>query len=167
MATLPAWKQLHNTLRRAAVSKGYTTLFPLGGKQTQTFEFRKGAKPTAIVAFRDVAKKDGYARPDRLWIEGLDLVLERYVALHGSHVKLPPAFAIVIDNMRSGYVVVPIGELLQLYLRRLPKPHADDTRWRTFTVEVRGNAYFLVMLDDLPAHPLPDVNSLSSIIAVL
>lgn len=154
-------------MRRAAVSKGYTTLFPLGGKQTQTFEFRKGGKPTAIVAFRDVAKKDDYARPDRLWIEGLDLVLERYVALHASRVTLPPAFAIVIDNIRSGYVVVPIGELLQLYLKRLPKPHSDDSRWRTFTVEVRGDAYFLVMPDDLPAHRLPNVNSLSPILAVL
>jgi hypothetical protein len=94
MATLPAWKQIYNTLRRAAVPKGYTTLFPLGGKQTQTFEFRKGGKPTAIVAFRDVAKKGDYARPNRLWVEGLDLVLERYVELHGSRVRLPPSFAL-------------------------------------------------------------------------
>ena len=147
--------------------KGYTTLYPIGGRGSQTFEFRKRATPTAIVAFRDVGQKVDYARPNRLWIEGMDLVFNRYYDLHNSGRKLPPAFAVVIDNIRGVHVIVPVREILQLYLKRREKPHPANSRQYTFVVEVRGSGYFLVMPDDAPARPLPDVNSFAPILAVL
>jgi len=161
------WETVYKDLRRAATSKGYTTLPRLGGKHSQTFEFQKAGKPIAIVAFRDVGKKDHYARPNRLWVEGLDLVLARYSDLHKAGSNVPPAFAVVIDNIRTAFIVVPIRELLQLYLKRVAKPHPADSRQFTFTIEVRNAGYYLVMPDDLPARPLADVNSLTPVLAVL
>lgn len=159
--------QIHKSLRHAAVAKGYTTFPRLGGPQSQTFEFQKGGVARAIVAYRDVGKKTHYATPTRLWIEGLDLVLRRYSQLQGSVKVLPPAFAIVVDNIRNAYLVVPIQELLQLYLKRVRKPHPEDSRQFTFTIEARSAGYFLVMPDGLPARPIPDVNSLAPVLAVL
>src|SRR5438046_6924800 len=165
--TQARWEQIYVQLQQAAAPKGYAAPFQLGGAASQTFEFRHAGKPKAIVAFRDLAKDSDYARPDRLWAEGLDLVLARYAALHQSKVSVPPAFAVVIDNIRGNYVTVPMRDLLSLYLKRLPKPHARGSRWRTFVIDVRGGAYYLVMPDDLPALPLPSVNTLTPIITAL
>ncbi len=161
------WETLRDALRRAAVAKGYTTLPQLGDAHSQTYEFQKAAKPKAIVAFRDVGRKADYARPERLWVEGLDLVLQRYSSLNVSAPRLPPAFAVVSDNLRGHFVVIPIKDVLLRYLSRLRKPHADGSRVLTLTIEVRTDGYFLVMPDDEPNRPLPDVDTFAPILRVL
>ena len=166
--TQPAlWETIRDTLRRVAVAKGYTTLPHLGDAHSQTYEFRKAGKPKAIVAFRDVGKKATYARPNRLWVEGLELVLDRYMNLNLSEPRLPPAFAVVSDNLRGHFVVAAIKDVLLRYHSRLQKPHAEGSRVFTLTIEVRASSSFLVMPEDEPNRPLPDVDTFAPILRVL
>ena len=101
-------------------------------------------------------------RPDRPWVEGLDLVLDRYARLaeENPHGSLPPAVAIVIDNIGQAYVVVPLNDLLDLYLHRIRSNLNPKSRKFTFVL-IRGqDGYSLQMPHDKSEVPLTTVNSL-------
>src|SRR5437764_8854722 len=117
------WEQVYSELQRKAERLGYSPPVQLGSANSQIFEFRIDEKPVLLIAFRDLVRKPDYSMPDRLWAEGLDLVLDRYSELSRAGLKLPPAIAVVIDNIGDSYAVVTMDELLQLYLERLKKPH--------------------------------------------
>ena len=130
-------------------------------------EFRIGRSPVLLIAFRDLGRKPDYSTPDRLWAEGLDLVLDRYSELSKTNPKMPPAIAVVIDNIGNSYAVVTMDELVQLYFERRKKPHAPGSRQFTFQVERQDNKYFLVMPEGRPPQPLLNVNSVDSIVLLL
>lgn len=97
----------------------------------------------------------------------MELVIDRYLALNVSQPRLPPAFAVVSDNLRGHFVVVPIKDILLRYHSRLQKPHADGSRVYTLAIEVRESGYFLVMPEDEPNRPLPDVDTFAPILSAL
>jgi hypothetical protein len=81
--------------------------------------------------------------------------------------ELPPAIAVVIDNIHDSYLVVTIDELLRLYWERLKKPHLKGSRQFTFQVEWRAGGYSLVMPGNRPNIPLTHVNSIQSVVLLL
>jgi hypothetical protein len=161
------WEQVYGELQRKAERLGYSPPVQIGSGNSQVFEFRIGRKPVLLVAFRDLGRKPDYSMPNRLWAEGLDLVLDRYTELTKAGEKRPPAIAVVIDNIGDSYAVVTMDELLSLYLERGKKQHTPGSRQFTFQVERRDNKYFLVMPEGLPAQPLLNVNSVDSIVLLL
>jgi hypothetical protein len=167
--TMKRWERLYVELERKASKLGYDPPHQIGSDASQTFEFRIRGKPVLLIAFRDLGLKPDYARPNRLWAEGLDLVLKRYleIAKTTSEPQLPPAIAIVIDNIGDSYIVVKMNDLLKLYRERVKRPHAAGSRPFTFVVEHRDEGYFLVMPQDLPSVPLVNVNSMDSVVELL
>ena len=119
-----------------------------------------------LVAFRDVGLKRNYSRPDRLWVEGLDLVLDRYAKLSQENTgePLPMAIAVVSDSIGDAYIVVRLNDLLDLYVYRIRNNSDPDSRKFTFVVIRRSKEYFLQMPRGESEIPLRTVNSLQSII---
>lgn len=161
------WEQVYSELQRKAERFGYSPPTQLGSANSQVFEFRIDKRPVLLVAFRDLGRKPDYSMPNRLWAEGLELVLDRYSELSKAGVKVPPAIAVVIDNIGDSYAVVTMDELLRLYLERLKRPHTPGGRQFTFQVERQANKYFLVMPEGQPPQPLVNVNSVDSILLLL
>jgi hypothetical protein len=169
MRQMKRWEELYVELQRKAERLGYDPPMMLGeSDNSQTYEYRIGRKPVLLIAFRDLGRKPDYARPDRLWAEGLDLVLNRYLAIARAApgAELPPAIAIVIDNIGESYVVVPMNELIELYRARMKQPQGRGRHF-TFVVEHRAGGYFLVMPDDRPNVPLTHVDSMKSVVDLL
>src|SRR5438876_1868704 len=69
------WEQVYNELQRKAEKLGYRPPTQIGGVGSQVFEFRVGKEATLLLAFRDLARKEDYKVKNRLWAEGLELVL--------------------------------------------------------------------------------------------
>src|SRR5437763_16150333 len=157
-------QQVCSELQLKAQRLAYSPPAQLGSANSQIFEFRIDKKPVLLIAFRDLGRKPDYSMPDRLWAEGLELVLDRYSELSSAGKKLPPAIAVVIDNIGDSYAVVTMDELLRLYLERLKRPHSLNSRQFTFQVERRDDKYFLVMPEGQAAQPLLNVNSVDSIL---
>jgi hypothetical protein len=169
MKEMKRWEQLYIELERKANRLGYDPPLMLGNSDnSQTYEYRIRRKPVLLISFRDLGRKQDYARPNRLWAEGLDLILNRYIEIVSSaqHVKLPPAIAIVIDNIGCSYVVVRINELLDLYTARINQSQRGKRHF-TFVVERSDEGYFLVMPDGRPNVPLPHINSMRFVIDLL
>src|SRR5438094_1490517 len=95
------WEQLYVELQRKSERLGYDPPKLIGEGSSQTYEYRFKRKSVLLIAFRDLGLKPGYSTPNRLWAEGLDLVLKRFleIAKAAPGIKLPPAIAIVIDNI--------------------------------------------------------------------
>jgi hypothetical protein len=164
--SMKRWEQLYVELERKASKLGYDPPFQIGSDNSQTFEYRINNKPVLLIAFRDLALKPGYARPDRLWAEGLDLVLERYLEIVKKvPAELPAAIAVVIDNIGGSYVIVQMNELIDLYRARMKT--STGIRKFTFVVQRRENNYFLVMPYNFPAKPLVHVNNMASVVNLL
>jgi len=160
------WEQLYVELERKAERLGYDPPTQIGTDNSQTFEYRINNKPVLLIAFRDLGLKPGYTRPDRLWAEGLDLVLERYLEIvKQTPAELPPAIAVVIDNIGGSYVIVRMNELIELYRAR--RQTSTGIRKLTFVVERRDNGYFLVMPHGFPAKPLIHINNMASVVSLL
>jgi hypothetical protein len=160
------WEQLYVELELKAEKIGYDPPIQIGSDNSQTFEYRFNDKPVLLIAFRDLGLKPGYTRPDRLWAEGLDLILERYLEIiKQTPGQFPPAIAIVIDNIGGSYVIVRMNDLFELYRARVKT--SGGNRKFTFVVERRDNRYFLVMPHDLPKKPLIQINNMASIISLL
>ncbi len=163
------WEQLDVELQRKAEKLGYDAPRQIGGDASQTFEYQRNRQPVLLVAFRDVGLKPDYARPDRLWVEGLDLVMKRLVEIGNLRPQeaLPPAIAIVIDNIGDSYVLVTLSDLFEIYRARMNEPHAKGSRQFTFAVERRSAGYFLVTPGDEPNAPLLNVGSMAPVVALL
>ena len=143
MREMKRWEQLYVELQRKAERLGYDPPWMLRDlDNSQTYEYRIRRRPVLLIAFRDLGRKPDYARPDRLWAEGLDLVLKRYLEIADTDpgAKLPPAIAIVIDNIGDSYVVVRMNELIELYRARI-KQSQEGGRHFTFVVERRASGY--------------------------
>ena len=110
--TTKRWEAVYNELQKRAERLGYDPPRQVGSGQSQVFEYRIRKEPVLLLAFRDLARKPDYAAPNRLWAEGLDLVLERYQELLRLDKPIPQAAAVVIDNIGDAYVVVMINETL-------------------------------------------------------
>jgi hypothetical protein len=166
--SMKRWEQLYVELERKAEKLGYDPPTQIGSDNSQTFEYRINNKPVLLIAFRDLGLKPGYTRPDRLWAEGLDLVLERYLEIvKQTPAKLPPAIAVVIDNIAGSYVIVPMNELIELYRVRMKNSYSRGNRKLTFVVERSDDSYFLVMPHNFPAKPLINVNNMTSVVELL
>ncbi len=163
------WEQLYVELQRKAEKLGYGPPRQVGSDTSQTFEFRINRKPVMLIAFRDLGLKPGYARPNRLWAEGLDLVLKRYLEIGKTtpDAELPTAIAIVIDNIGDSYIVVLIDDLLRLYRERIKRRHVAKGRHLTFVVERRDEEYYLVMPEESPPVPLLNVDSMNAVVELL
>lgn len=161
--------QLYVELQQKAERLGYFPPLQLGATNSQSYEFQMGNRPVLLVAFRDVGLKRNYSRPDRLWVEGLDLVLDRYakIAEENPGGPLPPAIAVVIDNIGGAYVVVRLNDLLDLYLHRIRSNPNPESRKFTFVLIRRPDGYFLQMPRDKSEVPLTTVNSLQSVVSFL
>ena len=166
--TMKRWEQLYVELQRKAEKLGYDVPMTIGSDNSQTFEYRIKKKPVLLIAFRDLGLKPKYSSPNRLWSEGLDLVLKRYIELAKQTPleKLPPAIAIVVDNIGDSYVVVTMNELFELYRERI-KSSISKSRKFTFVVERRDMKYYLVMPEGLPEVPLLNVSRMDSIVVLL
>jgi hypothetical protein len=166
--TVQRWETVYNELQRQAEKLGYAPPSQVGAENSQVFEFRVNRKSVLLVAFRDLGRKKDYSAPDRLWAEGLDLVLQRYDELSRQGVDpLPQAIAIVIDNIGESYVVITMDELIKLYKRRMVMPGYEGSRIFTFVVQRTAEGYFLQMPADEPPLPLTHVNSIDSIVLLL
>jgi hypothetical protein len=163
------WEQLYVELQRKAERLGYLPPLQLGTANSQTYEFQIGNRPALLVAFRDVGLKRNYSRPDRPWVEGLDLVLDRYAKLAEENPRgpLPPAVAIVIDNIGGAYVVVRLNDLLDLYRHRIRSNLDPKSRKFTFVLIRRQDGYSLQMPHDKSEMPLTIVNSMESVVSLL
>lgn len=156
-------------LQQKAERLGYDPPSQIGSGNSQTYEFRVKKHPVLLLAFRDLGLKPGYATPNRLWAEGLDLVLNRYQTLAAAtpKVTLPQAIALVIDNIGGHYVIVSMNELLELYLERRKTPKAEGSRQLTFMIERRDSSYCLLMPNDIPPVALVHVDSMDPIVQLL
>lgn len=166
--TMKRWEQLYVELQRKAEKLGYDAPSGIGRDNSQTVEYRVGKKPVLLIAFRDLGLKPNYSTPNRLWAEGLDLVLKRYMefAKQTPLEKIPQAIAIVIDNIGDSYVVVTMNELFELYRERIKTSNSKSRKF-TFVVERRDTKYFLVMPEGHPEVPLLNVSSMDSIVSLL
>lgn len=166
--TMKRWEQLYVELQRKAEKLGYDAPSGIGSDNSQTVEYRIGKKPVLLIAYRDLGLKPSYSTPNRLWAEGLDLVLKRYMELakQSPPEKLPRAIAIVVDNIGNSYVVVTMNELFELYIERIKTSNARSRKF-TFVVERRGEKYFLVVPHGHPEVPLLNVSSMDSIVSLL
>ena len=167
--TMKRWEQLYVELQRKTEKFGYDPPHRIGGDLSQTFEYRRKRKPVLLIAFRDVGLKPDYVRPNRLWVEGLDLVMTRLVEIGRERPAepLPPAIAIVIDNIGDSYVVVTLTELFDVYWERVEHPRMQGSRQFTFAVERRESGYYLVAPGNEPNVPLLNVGSMDPIVALL
>ena len=165
--TMQRWERVYDELQRRAARLGYAPPKQLGGPQSQTFEFRVRRDPVLLLAFRDLARKEDYAAQNRLWAEGLDLVLERYEELAKQGTSVPQAAAIVIDNIGDAYVVVMMDELLALYREKGALDRRDGHRRLTFVVQREAAGYFLQMPYGEPPAKLTSVNSVESLVLLL
>jgi hypothetical protein len=156
-------------MQQKAERLGYFPPLQLGTANSQTYEFQIGTRPVLLVAFRDVGLKRNYSRPDRPWVEGLDLVLDRYAKLADENPggPLPAAIAVVIDNIGGAYVVVRLNNLIDLYLHRIRSNPDPESRKFTFVLIRRPEGYFLQMPRDTSEVPLTTVNSLESVVSLL
>ena len=161
------WELVYNDLQRRAERLGYDPPSQLGGGQSQVFEYRVKKEPVLLLAFRDLARKPDYAMPNRLWAEGLDLVLERYQALLGAGRPIPQAAAVVIDNIGNSYVVVMMNELLALYQRKGAPETPDGSRRFTFVVIREDSGYSLQMPYGEPPVRLNSVNTVDDLALLL
>jgi hypothetical protein len=161
------WEQVYNELQRKAERLGYAPPKQLGSGLSQVFEFRDRSDPVLLLAFRDLARKPDYKVPNRLWAEGLELVLERYTKLAALGKRLPQAAAIVIDNRGDAFVVVMINELLDLYREKGALTTPDGGRRFTFVVECEPDGYYLQMPFGRPSVRLTSVNSVESLVLLL
>lgn len=165
---MPHWLTVYRELQFKSERIGYDPPEQIGSPNSQVFEYSWRGSPVLIIAFRDLAQKPDYALPNRLWAEGLDLVLKRYNDLaHEGREPLPRAAAIVIDNLRGVYIVVMITELLELYRSRRALNATDGGRHFTFVVRCEDSEYFLVMPDDSREMPLTSVNKIDSLLLLL
>jgi hypothetical protein len=161
--------QLYIELQQRAERLGYFPPLQLGKGNSQTYEFQLGNRAILLIAFRDVGLKLNYSRPDRLWVEGLDIALDRYAKLSQQNAgePLPPAVAVVTDNIGEAYVVVRLNDLFDLYLYRIRNNLDPESRKFTFVLIRRSKEYFLQMPRGEPEVRLSTVNSMRSIITVL
>ncbi len=168
MATVERWREVYIELQRRSEKLGYNPPKIIGSSNSQVFEYRIGRRPVLLLAFRDLGRKEDYARPNRLWAEGLELVLQHYDELEREGVSpMPQAAAIVIDNIGDSYVVVMLDELITLYRAKGALTSHDGSRHFTFVVIRDGKKYFLQRPDDQPPIPLTYVNSIESLFLLL
>jgi hypothetical protein len=168
MATVQRWQKVYRELQQRSEKIGYHPPKIIGSGNSQVFEYRIGQRPVLLLAFRDLGQKEGHANPNRLWAEGLELVLKRYVEHERNGVApLPQAAAIVIDNIGDAYVVVMLDELIPLYRSKGAFASRDSSRHFTFVVVREGNKYFLQRPGDLPQIELTNVNSIESLLLLL
>ncbi len=168
MATVERWQKVYIELQRRSEKIGYKPPKIIGSGKSQVFEYRIGQRPVLLLAFRDLGRKVDYARPNRLWAEGLELILQRYSELERDGISpLPQAAAIVIDNIGDSYVVVMLDELITLYRAKGALTSRDGSRHFTFVVIRDGKTYFLQRPDDQPPIPLTYVNSIESLFLLL
>ena len=160
------WEQLYNELERKAARLGYNPPLQIGSATSQVFEFRVRNEPVLLLAFRDLARKEDFKVHNRLWAEGLDLVLRRYAELSNAGRPLPQAAAIVIDNIGDSFIVVMMNELLELY-RRKGAFAEDEHRRFTFVVQREKDGYFLQMPNGESPLKLTSVNSVDSLVLLL
>jgi|SRR6267143_1858360 len=78
MATVERWQKVYRELQQRSEGLGYNPPKIIGSGNSQVFEYRVGQRPVLLLAFRDLGRKEDYANPNRLWAEGLELVLKRY-----------------------------------------------------------------------------------------
>jgi hypothetical protein len=161
------WEHVYNQLQKRAERLGYNPPRQLGGVQSQVFEFKIRSGPVLLLAFRDLARKEDYKVHNRLWAEGLELVLERYQELERQGEPLPQAAAIVIDNLGDAFVVVMMNELLELYREKGALKAPDGHRRFTFVVQREADGYYLQMPFGRPPVPLTSVNSIESLVLLL
>lgn len=164
---LRRWEQAYNELQRKAEKIGYEPPTQLGSGTSQVFEFRSRRKPVLLLAFRDLARKEDYKVHNRLWAEGLDLVLERFDELSRLGQPTPRAAAIVVDNKADTFIVVMMDELLELYRRKGALGQKDGHRRLTFVVQKDGGMYSLQMPFGQPSVPLTSVNSVDPLVLLL
>ena len=143
--TMKRWELVYNELQKKAERLGYDPPRQIGSGQSQVFEYRVNREPVLLLAFRDLARKPDYAVPNRLWAEGLDLVLERYQELQRLGKPMPQAAAVVIDNIGDAYAVVMMNELFDLYQRMGAPAAPDGSRRFTFVVIRDEPGYSLQM----------------------
>jgi hypothetical protein len=164
------WKQIYLELKQKADELGYSAPVPLGSGNSQSYEFQIDNQPALLVAFRDVGLKPNYSKPDRLWVEGLDLVLDRYTyttLAKDKRARTLPSFAIVSDNIRNAYVVVSLNNLFELYLHRIHSNPDPNSRKFTFVVIHRQQGYLLQMPREKSEVALTTVNSLATVVSQL
>jgi len=161
------WEQVYNELQRKAEKLGFRPPTQIGGTGSQVFEFRIGKEPALLLAFRDLARKEDYKVKNRLWAEGLDLVLDRFDQLSRLGKQLPQAAAIVIDNIGDAFVVVMIDELVQLYREKGALNNQDGHRHLTFNIQIESDGYYLQMPFGRPPVLLSSVNSVESLVLLL
>lgn len=161
------WERVYVELQRKAEKLGYQPPSQIGSSNSQVFEFRIKGKPVLLLAFRDLARSDDYKLPNRLWAEGLELVLERFEELTRHGQTLPQAAAIVTDNIGDAFVVVMMNELVSLYHEKGAFRERDGHRRFTFTVEREPDGYFLQMPYGQPHVRLSSVNSVDSLLLLL
>ena len=164
---LRRWEEAYNELQRRAEHIGYDPPTQIGSGTSQVFEFRARRRPVLVLAFRDLARKDDYKVKNRLWAEGLDLVLDRFNDLSRQGKPLPRAAAIVVDNKADNFVVVMMDELLNLYQRKGALGIHDGHRRLTFVIEKEDGQYALQMPFGEVATPLTSVNSVDSLVLLL
>jgi hypothetical protein len=160
------WEQVYNELERKASRLGYKPPLQLGSGNSQVFEFRRRGEPALLLAFRDLARKEDYKVHNRLWAEGLELVLRRYTELAAAGKPLPQAAAIVIDNLGDSFIVVMMNELLELY-RRKGAFSPDHLRRFTFVIQREPEGYYLQMPYGETPVKLTAVNSVDSLVLLL
>lgn len=165
--TLQRWELVYNELQARAQELGYKPPKQLGSGQSQVFEFKIGGDPVLLLAFRDLARKKDYKVSNRLWAEGLDIVLQRFEELAAQGKPKPRAAAIVIDNKANTFVVVMMDELLELYHQKDALGSDDGHRRLTFVIQREGKQYSLQMPAGRPPIPLTSVNSVESLILLL
>lgn len=165
--TMQRWEKVYDELQRKAARLGYNPPTQIGAGLSQVFEFKLRGSPVLLLAFRDLGRKQDFKVPNRLWAEGLDLVLERYEELSRKGKTLPQAAAIVIDNIGNAFVVVMMNELLDLYREKGALGTDDGHRRLTFIVQREPDGYYLQMPYGRPPVRLTSVNSVDSLVLLL
>jgi hypothetical protein len=165
--SMQRWEQVYNDLQRRAERLGYNAPTQIGNSRSQVFEFRIRSQPVLLLAFRDLARKEDYRVHNRLWAEGLDLILQRFDELARQGKPLPQAAAIVIDNLGDSFVVVMMNELLDLYREKGALGLPDGHRRLTFVVQREPDGYYLQMPYGEAAVPLSSVNSIDGLVLLL
>lgn len=104
-----------------------------------------------------------------MWVEGLDLALERMIELAAGGddmTQLPPVFCLVIDNPGNALVAVPLRDLAIQHRRRM-REHPTDARF-TFMLRRRESDYVVEGVyggEDTPVMPLDSLGALANAIA--
>ncbi len=86
MTAPTAWEQVCNTLSKPLQPRATQRRSALVGNSRKPLSFASEEDPGPSSRFATSERKDGYTTPNRLWVEGSNLVLNRYRELHG-----PPA----------------------------------------------------------------------------